>query len=396
MQSGTNEDLNAVWGSAGGVNAFVIGDGGTILHLDDSLWSAIASGTDKNLYGIWGSVGNYDLFVVGADGTILYYDARADKDESDDFGDSCEYATEVNVNSVVEGNIDFENDHDFFLIDIPSSGMLTISTTGNTDTHLFMSYDSNCNRSGQTGSGGQGDNFLYNRFFYEVTTYYISVSSSRSIGDYTLHVDFQPDTDVSFFYRAPSYGYAGDSLPVTIYGKNTNFDNGTTVSFECSGITVNSTTVNSPIKLVSRITIDNEAFSQSCDVVVNTHAGQQFVETNAFRILAEPTLITLSSFTVTPKNKKVIIKWSTESETDNAGFNIYRSTSEEGDYEQINDLLISAEGSITEGAEYEFIDDDVKNRKKYYYKLEDIDMAGMSTMQEPVSATPRLIYIFFR
>ena len=107
----------------------------------------------------------------------------------------------------------------------------------------------------------------------------------------------------------------------------------------------------------------------------------------------EPTLINLSSFTATPRNKKVIIKWSTESETDNAGFNIYRSTSEEGDYEQINDLLISAEGSITEGAEYEFVDEDVKNKKTYYYKLEDIDMLGISTIQEPVSATPRLKYI---
>jgi len=34
----------------------------------------------------------------------------------------------------------------------------------------------------------------------------------------------------------------------------------------------------------------------------------------------------------------------------------------------------------------------VQNRKTYYYKLEDIDLNGTSTMHEPVSATPRLIY----
>ena len=35
----------------------------------------------------------------------------------------------------------------------------------------------------------------------------------------------------------------------------------------------------------------------------------------------------------------------------------------------------------------------VKNRKTYYYKLEDIDSSGTSTMHGPVSATPRLVYL---
>ena len=39
-----------------------------------------------------------------------------------------------------------------------------------------------------------------------------------------------------------------------------------------------------------------------------------------------------------------------------------------------------------------FIDDNVKNRKTYYYKLEDINLNGTSTMHGTVSATPRLIY----
>jgi hypothetical protein len=104
------------------------------------------------------------------------------------------------------------------------------------------------------------------------------------------------------------------------------------------------------------------------------------------------TLINLSSFTATPKFSKVIIQWITESETDNAGFNIYRSESENGNYTKINTSLIPAKGSSTQGASYEFIDIIVQNRKTYYYKLEDIDLNGTSTMHGPVSATPRLIY----
>jgi hypothetical protein len=108
--------------------------------------------------------------------------------------------------------------------------------------------------------------------------------------------------------------------------------------------------------------------------------------------VCEATLIELASFTATPKSNEVILEWSTESETDNAGFNIYRSESENGQYTKINDTLIPAQGSSTQGASYEFTDKDVQNRKTYYYKLEDIDLNGTSTMHGPVSATPRLIY----
>jgi hypothetical protein len=108
-------------------------------------------------------------------------------------------------------------------------------------------------------------------------------------------------------------------------------------------------------------------------------------------ISSTATLINLTSFTATPKFSKVIIQWSTEAETDNAGFNLYRSEAEDGEYIKINNSLIPAQGSPTQGASYEFVDTAVKNRKTYYYKLEDIDLSGNSTFHGAVSATPRLI-----
>ena len=107
---------------------------------------------------------------------------------------------------------------------------------------------------------------------------------------------------------------------------------------------------------------------------------------------SEATIIKLSSFTATPKAGKVILEWSTDSEIDNAGFNIYRAESENGNYAKINSSIITAKGSATQGASYEFTDNNVLNRKTYYYKLEDIDLNGKSTMHGPVNATPRLIY----
>ena len=113
--------------------------------------------------------------------------------------------------------------------------------------------------------------------------------------------------------------------------------------------------------------------------------------TEILELSEQQTIIELSSFTAVPANKRIAVEWTTESEIDTTGFNIYRSE-DGGEYEQINSSLIPAEGSPAEGAAYEFVDDDVKNRKNYWYRLEDIDYNGISTMHGPVSATPRLIY----
>ena len=102
-----------------------------------------------------------------------------------------------------------------------------------------------------------------------------------------------------------------------------------------------------------------------------------------------PTLIEMSSLSATPANQKVKLEWKTESEIDNAGFNVWRAESENGEYQKINEKLISAYGSATEGAIYEYIDSDVRFWKTYWYKLEDIDTSGIRTFHDPVKAVPR-------
>ena len=56
---------------------------------------------------------------------------------------------------------------------------------------------------------------------------------------------------------------------------------------------------------------------------------------------------------------------------------------------KINPFLIPEEGSPIQGATYQIIDEDVKNRQTYYYNTETIDLKG--TMHRPVNAVPRLI-----
>ena len=42
-----------------------------------------------------------------------------------------------------------------------------------------------------------------------------------------------------------------------------------------------------------------------------------------------------------------------------------------------------------QGASYQYVDEALKNHRIYYYKLEDIDLSGTSTMHGPVSAEQR-------
>ena len=105
-------------------------------------------------------------------------------------------------------------------------------------------------------------------------------------------------------------------------------------------------------------------------------------------VSGERTLVVLSSISASPRTGMVAIRWTTASEVDNTGFNIYRSEELDGEYTKINEDMIPSEGSPTKSTFYSFVDDDITNGTTYYYTLEDIDIDDNSTMHGPVSATP--------
>jgi hypothetical protein len=97
------------------------------------------------------------------------------------------------------------------------------------------------------------------------------------------------------------------------------------------------------------------------------------------------TYIALSSFDATPYRGKVVLNWTTETEINNAGFNVWRGMR----FTRINDAIIPTEGFPPLGANYDFIDDQVFNGLRYFYLLEDIGSEGKSTFHGPVDAVPR-------
>ena len=87
--------------------------------------------------------------------------------------------------------------------------------------------------------------------------------------------------------------------------------------------------------------------------------------------------VTLSSFNVERTDGGVVIKWTTESEIENAGFNILRSETVNGKFKVINTTMIQGAGTTGERNDYTWIDTTAKPNVVYYYRIEDVSYSGV-------------------
>ena len=110
----------------------------------------------------------------------------------------------------------------------------------------------------------------------------------------------------------------------------------------------------------------------------------------------EPLPVTLSHFRAEHTNAGVALKWTTESEVDNAGFYILRSETRDGEFKVVNPTMIQGAGTTSERNEYTWKDTTAKPNVAYYYRIEDISHAGVRKqlatvhMRGFVSATGKL------
>ncbi len=89
-----------------------------------------------------------------------------------------------------------------------------------------------------------------------------------------------------------------------------------------------------------------------------------------------PLPVQLSSFQVEHTEAGVGIKWVTESELNNAGFNVLRREAKNGEFKPLNATLIAGAGTTGERNTYQFVDTTAKPGIVYYYRLEDVSFAG--------------------
>jgi hypothetical protein len=100
-----------------------------------------------------------------------------------------------------------------------------------------------------------------------------------------------------------------------------------------------------------------------------------------------PLSVSLDTFTANAADGKVTINWTTGSETNNAGFTLWRATPKDGqcslnpsnykDVKQVQPLVYSKSQDGVLGADYSEEDQDVEAGVTYCYGLEDVDYDGI-------------------
>ena len=83
-----------------------------------------------------------------------------------------------------------------------------------------------------------------------------------------------------------------------------------------------------------------------------------------------------------PRAAPIIVQWSTETEVNTAGFNVFRSEARTGTYEKINDTLIPSALDPLLGGRYAFTDTKVVVGKTYFYKLQEVELNGATQFIE--------------
>ena len=86
--------------------------------------------------------------------------------------------------------------------------------------------------------------------------------------------------------------------------------------------------------------------------------------------------VSLSSFLPKRTDAGVVIKWVTQSELNNAGFNILRSATKTGEFVVINPTMIQGAGTTGEKHTYSYTDKTAKPNIVYYYQIEDVSFDG--------------------
>ncbi|MCF7792651.1 MAG: T9SS type A sorting domain-containing protein [Candidatus Cloacimonetes bacterium] len=188
----------------------------------------------------------------------------------------------------------------------------------------------------------------------------------------------------------------------TQYGLTVSSDPGTggSVSFAKSGFTINTSTkyyfLTCDVASDATGSIDAELFDSSSLLFYAGELSEDYFGTEADPILQplsgdDATLpVVLSDFSAEIVNSTPVINWTTQSETENLGWNIYRSESENGwqnnDILQINNDLIAGMGTTTQPTDYQFSDTySVEENSTYYYWLQSVSYSQELELYGPVS-----------
>lgn len=78
------------------------------------------------------------------------------------------------------------------------------------------------------------------------------------------------------------------------------------------------------------------------------------------------------------------IKWSTASEVDNFGYDVFRGDKEEGPFSRLNPTIIAGAGTVDEPRHYQYVDETIEAGREYWYYVESVSLSGVREKFTPV------------
>ena len=128
---------------------------------------------------------------------------------------------------------------------------------------------------------------------------------------------------------------------------------------------------NQPRRLIGLVMLSTTIALQCCDIDTDgVETGIENVDTTLHAV------VDFTYFSGDSMEGGVRLSWGTRSETNCAGFNLFRKNTEESDFVAVNQTLIPSKS--TEGSIYEYLDEPL-DPGSYEYALEEVDNDGKTT-----------------
>lgn len=82
------------------------------------------------------------------------------------------------------------------------------------------------------------------------------------------------------------------------------------------------------------------------------------------------------------------LRWTTASEIDNFGFDVYRGDTADGPFERLTDQPVAGAGTADVPTDYAYVDETIDPTREYFYYVESISMGGERVRFTPIMRAP--------
>lgn len=269
------------------------------------------------------------------------------------------------ANAPLSGTINFKNEGNVKTIP-PEASVLIVSSNGRHSDHthfaatrVFKVYSE---LPAEFGMSTRRDPFLHATKGFHIKL----VDGSNNLIDEVGNLDGRIRTSDEPEWKLPN-GWIGDSRS-SIIRRHREYRNG---RYSNKGIAQDGT------EREAWIIAANTDFADYTRTTETWYGSPDDYGTPGIRAAGHPLPVQLSQFRPDlTETGTVLIQWMTESEIDNAGFNILRSQTKSGEFKVINPQMIPGAGTTAERNTYTWTDTTAKPNVVYYYQIEDVSFAG--------------------